>query len=73
MATTSGGIGGSGAGPLRECGHPAFDDQLKQQNAVTFKLVKTGKLMNNFVDESHNLIRSYICVTKLILWLNLKN
>lgn len=31
---------------LRELTHPAHNEQLKNQQQVTFKLVKTGKILN---------------------------
>ncbi|KAG8272221.1 hypothetical protein J6590_046101 [Homalodisca vitripennis] len=33
----------TGEGSLRELSHPSLNDQLKNHNAVTFKLVRTGK------------------------------
>lgn len=54
MAAVSGGVGGGG-GALRDCGHPLLDDALKQHNAVTFKLVKTGKCVKP--QNTHNTLK----------------
>lgn len=35
---------------LRELNHPAHNDQLKNQQQVTFKLVKTGEYTKYFID-----------------------
>lgn len=34
---------GTGEGALRELSHPSINEQLKNHNAVTFKLVRTGR------------------------------
>lgn len=37
---------GTGEGALRELSHPSINEQLKNHNAVTFKLVRTGRNMS---------------------------
>lgn len=36
-------VAGAGEATLRELIHPSFNDVMKSQNAVTFKLVRTGE------------------------------
>lgn len=45
---------------LRELNHPAHSDQLKNQQQVTFKLVKTGEYANCFIEKKKILYRIFV-------------